>query len=354
MLARPHARAGNGPRRGRDAGSQVSRTRPHPRSGGQISENGHIQHVVRKPDAVLSAVMDPTPNGEAVAREAGARWFSSFADMIAVDRPDGIIVATPNQVHVKNGFEAIEAGIPALIEKPLADDIASGESLIAAAEAKGVPLLTGHHRRHNPMMRKAKDIIDSGRLGQVLVINAMFWLFQAGRLFRYRVATSAGAGPIFLNLIHDIDNLRYLSGDISAVQARESNAVRGNAVEETAVILIEFENGVLATASVSDAVVAPWSWWEMTTGENRFIRKPTEPATSLAGRTVPSPSRPWRSGATRQSAVGGSPSRRRRPRISRRTRLPCRSGSSARSSAVRNARSSAVARGSRRSRSSTP
>ncbi|WP_342346002.1 Gfo/Idh/MocA family oxidoreductase [Rhizobium cremeum] len=298
--------------------------------------------------------MDPTPNGEAVAREAGARWFSSFADMIAVDRPDGIIVATPNQVHVKNGFEAIEAGIPALIEKPLADDIASGESLIAAAEAKGVPLLTGHHRRHNPMMRKAKDIIDSGRLGQVLVINAMFWLFQAGRLFRYRVATSAGAGPIFLNLIHDIDNLRYLSGDISAVQARESNAVRGNAVEETAVILIEFENGVLATASVSDAVVAPWSWWEMTTGENRFIRKPTEPATSLAGRTVPSPSRPWRSGATRQSAVGGSPSRRRRPRISRRTRLPCRSGSSARSSAVRNARSSAVARGSRRSRSSTP
>ncbi len=136
-----------------------------------------------------------------------------------------------------------------------------------------------------------KDIIDSGRLGQVLVVNAMFWLFKPDDYFDIEWRRQAGAGPIFLNLIHDIDNLRYLFGDISAVQARESNAVRGNAVEETAVILIEFENGVLATASVSDAVVAPWSW-EMTTGENPVYPKTTKPATSLAGRTIPSPSRP--------------------------------------------------------------
>ncbi|ASY66371.1 putative oxidoreductase (plasmid) [Sinorhizobium sojae CCBAU 05684] len=49
-------------------------------------------------------------------------------------------MATPNQAHVQNGLEAVEAGVPALIEKPIADDIISGEKLIAAAEAKGVPL----------------------------------------------------------------------------------------------------------------------------------------------------------------------------------------------------------------------
>lgn len=242
----------------------------------------HIEHVAREPDAVLSAVVDPTPAGEAIAREAGVQWFASFADMIAVDRPDGIIVATPNQVHVKNGLEAIEAGIPALIEKPIADDIASGERMIAAAQAKGVPILTGHHRRHNPMMRKAKDIIDSGRLGRVLVVNAMFWLFKPDDYFDIDWRRQAGAGPVFLNLIHDIDNLRYLFGNITAVQARESNAVRGNAVEETAVILIEFENGVLATASVSDAVVAPWSW-EMTTGENPVYPKADEACYVIGG-----------------------------------------------------------------------
>ncbi|WP_028744914.1 Gfo/Idh/MocA family protein [Rhizobium mesoamericanum] len=227
----------------------------------------HIQHVLTEPSAQLSAVVDPTPVGETIAKEAGVQWFTSFAQMIAADRPDGIIVATPNQAHVQNGLEAVEAGIPALIEKPIADNIISGEKLIAAAEAKGVPLLTGHHRRHNPVIRKAKEIIESGKLGRVLVVNAMFWLFKPDDYFEISWRRERGAGPVFLNLIHDVDNLRYLFGDVVAVQARESNAVRGNAVEETAVILIEFKNGVLGTATVSDSVVAPWSW-EMTTGEN--------------------------------------------------------------------------------------
>ncbi|RWE56144.1 Gfo/Idh/MocA family oxidoreductase [Mesorhizobium sp.] len=227
----------------------------------------HIQHVLAEPSAQLSAVVDPSLVGETIAKEASVKWFTSFADMVAADRPDGIIVATPNQAHVQNGLEAIEAGVPALIEKPIADDIISGEKLIAAAEAKGVPLLAGHHRRHNPVMQKAKEVIESGKLGRVLVVNAMFWLFKPDDYFDISWRRERGAGPVFLNLIHDVDNLRYLFGDVAAVQARESNAVRGNAVEETAVILIEFKNGVLGTATVSDSVVAPWSW-EMTTGEN--------------------------------------------------------------------------------------
>ncbi|RWE13933.1 MAG: Gfo/Idh/MocA family oxidoreductase [Mesorhizobium sp.] len=227
----------------------------------------HIQHVMAEPSAQLSAVVDPSLVGESIAKEASVKWFTSFADMVAADRPDGIIVATPNQAHVQNGLEAVEAGVPALIEKPIADEIISGEKLIAAAEAKGVPLLAGHHRRHNPVMQKAKEIIESGKLGRVLVVNAMFWLFKPDDYFDISWRRERGAGPVFLNLIHDVDNLRYLFGDVAAVQARESNAVRGNAVEETAVILIEFKNGVLGTATVSDSVVAPWSW-EMTTGEN--------------------------------------------------------------------------------------
>lgn len=227
----------------------------------------HIQHVLAEPSAQLSAVVDPSLVGETIAKEASVKWFTSFADMVAADRPDGIIVATPNQAHVQNGLEAVEAGVPALIEKPIADDIISGEKLIAAAEAKGVPLLAGHHRRHNPVMQKAKEVIESGKLGRVLVVNAMFWLFKPDDYFDISWRRERGAGPVFLNLIHDVDNLRYLFGDVAAVQASESNAVRGNAVEETAVILIEFKNGVLGTATVSDSVVAPWSW-EMTTGEN--------------------------------------------------------------------------------------
>ncbi|WP_337269966.1 Gfo/Idh/MocA family protein [Oryzifoliimicrobium ureilyticus] len=242
----------------------------------------HIQHVLAEPSAELAAVVDPTPVGEAIAIEAGVRWFASFADMMRSERPDGVIIATPNQVHVQNGLEAVEAGVPALIEKPIADDIAAGETLVNLADVKGVPLLTGHHRRHNPMIQKAKEIIDSGTLGRLLVVNAMFWLFKPDEYFDVPWRREKGAGPVFLNLIHDIDNLRFLCGDISAVQACESRAVRGHAVEETAVILLEFKSGVLGTASVSDSVVAPWSW-EMTTGENTAFPRTEETCYMLGG-----------------------------------------------------------------------
>ncbi|MBB3388091.1 putative dehydrogenase [Rhizobium sp. BK275] len=242
----------------------------------------HIKHVMEEPAAELTAVVDPTPVGQAIASEAGVRWFPSLADMMISERPDGVIIATPNQLHVQNGLEAVEAGVPALIEKPIADDIAAGEKLVQMAEAKGVALLTGHHRRHNPMMQKAKEIIDSGTLGRILIVNAMFWLFKPDEYFDIPWRRELGAGPVFLNLIHDIDNLRFLCGDINAVQARESNAVRSNAVEETAVILIEFKSGVLGTASVSDSVVAPWSW-EMTTGENPAYPKTEETCYMIGG-----------------------------------------------------------------------
>ncbi|WID95020.1 Gfo/Idh/MocA family oxidoreductase [Bosea vestrisii] len=227
----------------------------------------HAEHVAAESRAVLSAVVDPTTAGRAVAAALGAPWFPSFAEMLAADQPDGVIIATPNQLHVRNGLEAVEAGIPAIVEKPLADDLAEGERLVAAAEKAGVPLLTGHHRRYNPMIRKAKEIVDSGRLGRVLALSGHFWLMKPDDYFEADWRREKGAGPILLNLIHDVDLFRYLCGEVVSVQAHASNAVRSHAVEETAAILLRFANGVLGTVTVSDSIVAPWSW-EMTTGEN--------------------------------------------------------------------------------------
>ena len=76
-----------------------------------------------------------------------------------------------------------------------------------------------------------------------------------------------GAGPVLVNLIHDIDLLRFLCGPITSVRALMSNAVRRNPVEETAGILLGFASGAIGTVTVSDAVPAPWSW-ELTAGEN--------------------------------------------------------------------------------------
>lgn len=227
----------------------------------------HAEHVASEPGTTLSAIVDPSQTGRDEAQRLGTRWFASFAEMLATERPEGVIIATPNQLHVANGLEAVEAGIPAIVEKPLADDLAGAARLVAAAEKAGVPLLTGHHRRYNPMIAKAREIIESGRIGRVLALHGHFWLMKPDDYFDVDWRREEGAGPILLNLIHDVDLFRYLCGEVVSVQALSSNAVRGHAVEETAAILLRFASGALGTVTVSDSVVAPWSW-ELTTGEN--------------------------------------------------------------------------------------
>jgi predicted dehydrogenase len=242
----------------------------------------HIEHVLSQPDAELAAIVDPSPATRALADEKRVRWFPSFAAMIAEARPEGVIIATPNQMHVDNGLESIAAGVPALVEKPLADDVTAATRLVEAAEAAGVALLTGHHRRHNPLMRQAKEAIDAGRLGRVVAVHGICWLYQPDDYFDVQWRREKGAGPVFLNLIHDIDNLRYLCGDVVAVQAQETNALRGHAVEDAAVITLRFASGVLGTVNVSDVIVAPWSW-ELTSGENAAYPHTAEACYQIGG-----------------------------------------------------------------------
>ena len=154
--------------------------------------------------------------------------------------------------------------------------------LVEAAEAAGVALLTGHHRRHNPLMRQAKEAIDSGRLGQIVAVHGICWFYKPDDYFDAEWRRKKGAGPVFLNLIHDVDNLRYLCGDVVAVQAQETNALRGNEVEDAAVILLRFASGVLGTVNVSDEIVSPWSW-ELTSGENPAYTHTAESCYQIGG-----------------------------------------------------------------------
>jgi predicted dehydrogenase len=227
----------------------------------------HIEHVIAEPEAQLYAIVDPSAAGKAIAERNQVCWYPSLTRMLATGRPDGIVIATPNHMHVENGLEAVAAGVPALVEKPIADDILSGTRLVEAAEKAGVPLLVGHHRRHNPMIQRAKAIIQSGRLGLIVAAHCFFWLMKPDEYFDIAWRRQVGAGPVLLNLSHDIDLLRYLCGEVECVQALQSNAVRKYSVDETTVVLLRFVNGALGTVSVSDTVVSPWSW-EQTTGEN--------------------------------------------------------------------------------------
>lgn len=232
--------------------------------------------------AVLAAVIDPAASAGDVALRAGVPWFATLADM-PDGLADGVILATPNTLHVAGGLEAIARGLAVLVEKPVATDLAGARVLVEAGETAGVPVLTGHHRRYNPLIAAAKKLIEGGRIGQPVSVSGMFWLIKPDDYFEVEWRRQPGAGPVFVNLIHDIDLLRYLVGEVVAVQAQTANTVRGNAVEETAVVLLEFANGALGTINISDTIPAPWSW-ELTSGENPAY-PPTDQACYMIGGT---------------------------------------------------------------------
>ena len=242
----------------------------------------HIDHVRAEDCAALMAIVDPSPTARALAEAHDAAWFPSLAALLADRRPDAVIVATPNQMHVAHGLECVAAGIPALVEKPVADDVAGATRLVEAAQAAGVPLLVGHHRRHNPLIAVAKQAIDAGRLGQVVSVHGACWFYKPDDYFDAQWRREKGAGPVFLNLIHDVDLLRHLCGEIVSVQAMECSALRGNAVEETAVILVRFASRALGTLNVSDKIVAPWSW-ELTSGESPAFSQTGEFCCTIGG-----------------------------------------------------------------------
>ncbi len=146
--------------------------------------------------------------------------------MLERDRSEGVIVATPNQKHVENGLDCVAARLPALIERPLGDDVDEAARLVDATDSAGVPLLAGHHRRHNPLIPAAKRAINAGQLGRVGAVHGTCWFHKPPEYFDPARRCEKWMGPVLINLIQDVDLLRYLCSDVAEVQALDNNALR--------------------------------------------------------------------------------------------------------------------------------
>jgi predicted dehydrogenase len=254
-------------------------------AGAGLIGRRHIEEIDASGSAQLAAIVDPGPATQEVADKFGVASYRSLAELFADDEPDGVILATPNQLHVDGGLECVAAGVPVLVEKPIGDTVEGGTRLVEAAEAAGVPLLTGHHRNHSPIMAKAREVVRSGALGSIVAVvgTALFYkpddYFDVGGGWR----REPGGGPILLNLIHEVNNLQSLVGDVVRVQATTSNATRGFPVEDTAAMVFTFDNGALGTFLLSDTAASPRSW-EQTSQENTtYASYPDEDCYHIAG-----------------------------------------------------------------------
>jgi predicted dehydrogenase len=246
----------------------MSRTRIAIAGAGLIGQ-AHIGAARRSTTVALCAIVDPSPGAKATADAAGVPLYASLAELFAKDKPDGVVLATPNPLHVPQALECIAAQVPTLLEKPIAQTVAEAEPLVRAVDASGAKVLIGHHRAHSPIMAKARQVVESGVLGRLVAVTGTAMFLKPDHYFidgPWR--KEPGGGPILLNMIHEVHNLRMLAGEIVAVQAIASRAARGFAVEDTVSIGLRFANGVLGSFLLCDTAASAKSW-EQTSQENK-------------------------------------------------------------------------------------
>lgn len=243
----------------------------------------HVAAINRSAGAELAAIVEPSKEGAQYAAANNAEHYTTLDELFDRTSPDGIVLATPTKLHAPQALDCIAHGCPILIEKPITVTANEAAAIVHASRNEGVPVLVGHHRRHNPIVQESHRLIREGVIGEVRTAQVTCWFYKPDDYFDGAPwRKQKGAGPISVNLVHDVDLMRHFCGEIVRVQAQASPSIRGYDNEDVATAIVCFENGALGTITVSDSVVAPWSW-ELTSGEYPVYPKTSQSCYLLGG-----------------------------------------------------------------------
>ncbi|MHA0858053.1 Gfo/Idh/MocA family protein [Paenibacillus sp. CMAA1364] len=239
---------------------------------GAIAERRHIPEYAANEQVELVAFADPIiERANKMAETYGGKGYASFEELLANEEVDAVSVCTPNYLHASMTIAAANAGKHVLVEKPMACTTEEGEQMIEAARKNGVYLMVGHNQRLMPPHVKAKEILDSGKLGRVLNFRTSFghpgpegWSVDgAGSwFFRKEEAIMGAMGDLG---VHKSDFIRYLLNDEVAEVAGFIGTLHkeGTEVDDNATCLLRMRSGAIGT------LVA--SWTQYRGGDNSTV-----------------------------------------------------------------------------------
>jgi len=189
---------------------------------------------------------------EAAASEFGCAAPESFEQAIHWDGVQGVLLITPNNLHAEHTSVCAEAGRHVFVEKPIADTIEDGLAMQAACESAGVTLFVGHGFRRLGAARKVKQILEDGRLGQIVLAEANFSLpgtLTPDKWRSYR--ETCPGGPLMQLGIHHADTLQYWLERVNRVHGSFAHLATSAEIDDVGVAHLEFANGALGTLTSS-------------------------------------------------------------------------------------------------------
>ncbi len=204
-----------------------------------------LRNFGQHPDCKVAALCDPDESrlAEFTPIHPGAVLYASVEDVAADDSIDAAVVATPAGLHPEHTRLLLESGKDVLVEKPLAMNLAEARDLVDLAEKLGRVLMVGHTFLFNPAVRRVKEEIETGKLGDLQLITAQ-------RLSLGRIREDCNA---LWNLApHDISILLYWLEEMPvSVSARGLAFHEGHSQEDFAFCVLEFPRRRMASVQVS-------------------------------------------------------------------------------------------------------
>jgi len=210
-----------------------------------------IETIIQNKAAELVGVYDIDKSRSVRTSErSGCEYSTDLNDLLSRGDIDVVVVSVPNKFHSSISLAAMKAGKHVLCEKPMAITPVEAEEMVSAAEANGVYLKVGTNHRYFPNVLKAKETVESGKIGHPLVFRG--WIGHDGSKFGaewYKSYEIAGGGTLLDNGCHILDISRMMLGDVKSCIAEVDNLIRHDirpAEDYASVIYRTANNGMIS------------------------------------------------------------------------------------------------------------
>ncbi len=224
---------------------------------GSVAELKSAPAFNKVPHSRLVAIMrrDRAKAEDYARRHRVTRWYADASELIHDPEVNAIYVATPPSSHAAYAIEAMRAGKPVYVEKPMALNYRECEEMIRISEETGISLFVAYYRRSLPAFMKVSELLGEGAIGTVLTVNVTLYK-QARERGLDRSAMSwhvfpeiSGAGHFYDLASHQFDYLDFLFGPVSVVKGIAVNRAGLYPAEDTVTCSFRFQNGITGTGS---------------------------------------------------------------------------------------------------------
>jgi predicted dehydrogenase len=188
------------------------------------------------------------------------KWYSNGSDLINDASVDAVYIATPPNSHANYAIEAMQAGKPVYVEKPMALNYSECRKMLEVSEETGMPLWVAYYRRALPAFLKAKELIEAGKIGKPLMVNLKLYKQadernQTKEEMHWHVFPEiSGAGHFFDLASHQFDYLDFVLGKVTDVKGNASNLAGLYPAEDTVSATWKHKSGVIGSGSWSFVV----------------------------------------------------------------------------------------------------